>query len=76
MVCANVDECAQETHTCDGEAQCADQDGSFTCTCDPGWFGPGTACTECPADQWCAAGVANVCPQHTYSPPGSPTQQH
>eukprot|EP00961_Rhodomonas_salina_P024399 328548-Rhodomonas_salina.1 len=32
-------------------------------------------CQECPANSWCAAGVANVCPQNSQSPALSDSQQ-
>ena len=52
--CTNVDECSLGT-VCADNATCGDTQGSFTCTCKPGYFGDGardgTGCTACPAGQ-------------------------
>ncbi len=34
--CADVDECTQGTHQCDVNAVCANNVGSYTCTCNQG----------------------------------------
>ncbi len=59
--CSDDDECAGvgDGHDCDGNAACANVDGSYTCTCDTGYLGDGhtdpggTGCTdadECAGD--------------------------
>ena len=35
--CTDMDECAVGTHQCGAHAQCANADGSYTCTCDDGY---------------------------------------
>ena len=43
---SSIDECATGTHNCDTNAVCADELIGFTCTCNPGFEGTGTACTD------------------------------
>ena len=38
-------ECTLGTDNCDANAACANNVGSFTCTCNAGYSGPGHACT-------------------------------
>ena len=38
-------ECTSGTHTCHGNATCANTDGSFTCACNTGYSGNGVTCT-------------------------------
>ncbi len=41
----DIDECTDGTNDCaDANSVCANMPGSFTCTCDPGYSGDGTAC--------------------------------
>ena len=40
----DVDECSEGTHTCSGNATCMDTDGSFSCSCHPGFTGDGFNC--------------------------------
>ena len=42
----DIDECADSTlNNCHADANCANNDGSFTCTCDAGYTGDGVACS-------------------------------
>ena len=41
---ADIDECREGTDDCDVNADCADIDGSFTCTCRQGYSGNGIFC--------------------------------
>ena len=42
----DIDECSENLHNCDMNADCTDTDGSFTCTCRDGFEGDGTFCTS------------------------------
>ena len=44
--CINIDECSAGSHTCDQNAECLDLFGSYACTCNYGFEGNGTVCTE------------------------------
>ena len=47
-MCTDVDECTIGSHNCDINAKCLDTVGSFQCSCNPGYFGPGDICySEC-----------------------------
>jgi hypothetical protein len=55
-----VDECADGSHNCDGNATCTDTAESFTCACNAGYTGDGTSCTSTnTAVDECAAGTHN-----------------
>ena len=41
---ADINECSLNTDNCDANAACADTEGSFTCTCNPGYEGDGVTC--------------------------------
>ncbi|CAG5088655.1 Oidioi.mRNA.OKI2018_I69.PAR.g11917.t1.cds [Oikopleura dioica] len=41
-----VDECADNTHTCDANAACTDTQEAYTCTCNAGYDGPGFICYQ------------------------------
>ena len=41
---SDINECADDTHNCHYNATCANLDGSFNCTCDPGYMGNETYC--------------------------------
>ena len=40
----DIDECTAGKHNCDQNADCQDNDGSFTCTCNGGYTGDGVTC--------------------------------
>ena len=42
----DINECALNTDSCNANAACADTEGSFTCTCNPGYEGDGVTCTS------------------------------
>ena len=42
---SDIDECATNDHDCDGNADCRNNDGSYTCECKTGWSGDGKSCT-------------------------------
>ena len=41
---SDIDECSKNGSPCDNNANCFNNDGSFTCTCKDGFTGNGTAC--------------------------------
>ena len=41
---ADIDECAISYDNCDDNATCANTNGSFTCTCNKGYYGSGSIC--------------------------------
>ena len=45
---ADIDECLLGSHSCDRNAMCMNTDGSFTCSCYPGFTGDGQSCSKCP----------------------------
>uniref|UniRef100_A0A0G4HB05 EGF-like domain-containing protein n=1 Tax=Chromera velia CCMP2878 TaxID=1169474 RepID=A0A0G4HB05_9ALVE len=47
----DLEECSGATHNCDGNATCTNTNGSFTCSCDPGFVGNGVSCV--PDDDEC-----------------------
>ena len=40
----DIDECSLGTSPCDENADCANTDGSYSCTCKQGFTGDGTVC--------------------------------
>ena len=40
----DIDECTSKIHNCDRNALCKNTEGSFTCTCKPGYKGDGKKC--------------------------------
>ena len=40
----DIDECTAGKDDCDQNADCANTDGSFKCTCNKGFTGDGTTC--------------------------------
>ena len=44
---ADVNECeSNDSNNCDENAQCTNTDGSYTCSCNPGYSGDGVSCTS------------------------------
>ena len=43
---ADIDECESEEDNCHVNAQCTNTEGSFTCSCKPGYTGDGINCTS------------------------------
>lgn len=43
--CVDIDECAG-ANECDANATCANQSGTYQCTCNPGYAGDGRTCTR------------------------------
>ena len=41
----DINECTEETHSCDGNASCTNTIGSYNCTCNFGFEGNGLHCT-------------------------------
>ena len=39
-----INECFQNSHDCDSNANCTNTDGSYQCTCNLGYSGNGTSC--------------------------------
>ena len=39
-----IDECSQNTHTCDQNAHCTNTAGSYACQCQTGYKGDGQTC--------------------------------
>ena len=46
LLFTDVDECISGTHNCSNNATCTDSDGSYLCSCKPGYDGDGYACTS------------------------------
>ena len=46
MLCfiSDIDECSKNGSVCDENAECFNNDGSFTCICKDGYTGNGTVC--------------------------------
>ena len=40
----DIDECSLNIDNCHSNATCTNTPGSFTCTCNPGYFGDGVTC--------------------------------
>ena len=41
----DINECETGKHNCDANATCKNTEGSFVCTCKPGYSGNGVNCT-------------------------------
>ncbi len=48
--CTDIDECATGSATCDPNATCLNEPGTFTCECAVGYEGDGTTCTANPCE--------------------------
>lgn len=59
--CADIDECKAGTAGCDANATCANSIGGFTCTCNNGYKGDGSTCTD--KDE-CGSDGGNNCDSH------------
>ena len=46
FICADIDECAMSDDLCDMNATCSNVPGSFQCSCNTGFTGSGTTCSE------------------------------
>ena len=44
-MCLDIDECAIKTDNCSINAVCNNSEGSFNCSCKPGFSGDGIKCT-------------------------------
>ena len=43
---SDINECKANVHNCDANAFCNNTEGSFNCTCSPGYTGNGTSCVS------------------------------
>ena len=43
---SDIDECIDGSNDCADNATCSDTEGSYECTCDPGFTGDGVNCTS------------------------------
>ena len=41
---SDIEECSADPSPCDSNADCTNTDGSYSCTCTPGYTGDGTTC--------------------------------
>ena len=44
LIFSDIDECAAGTASCDDDADCINSEGSYTCSCRPGYTGDGKHC--------------------------------
>ncbi|CAH3192560.1 unnamed protein product, partial [Porites evermanni] len=42
----DINECTTNVHKCDTNAVCSNTEGSYNCTCSPGYTGNGTSCND------------------------------
>ena len=42
----DINECEDDTDSCDENADCTNTDGSYTCSCRPGYSGNGMTCSR------------------------------
>ena len=45
FVVSDIDECSNETHGCDVNAECNNTQGTYICRCKDGFQGSGISCT-------------------------------
>ena len=43
---SDIDECSTESNECHINAKCSNVEGSYACSCDPGFTGDGFNCTS------------------------------
>ena len=43
---ADINECDNDDDNCSENANCTNTEGSFTCSCNPGYTGDGVNCTS------------------------------
>ncbi|XP_065178731.1 uncharacterized protein LOC135809326 [Sycon ciliatum] len=65
ITCDDIDECASSAHNCDSSATCTNTVGSFTCTCNAGFYGNGTSCQGCTYTELNIVGVNRTTGQVT-----------
>ena len=55
---SDIDECAQDPHSCNKDnATCSNTEGSFKCSCKPGFIGDGHSCRgKIPHNKYCKLG--------------------
>ena len=41
---SDINECSSSSHSCDVNAVCSNTEGSYTCSCKPGYLGDGKSC--------------------------------
>ena len=41
---SDINECATGTHNCSADAVCNNTEGSYNCSCKPGYYGDGRDC--------------------------------
>ena len=63
-IVSDIDECAEGTDDCVDDADCMNTDGSFTCTCQPGFTGDGresgTGCQGIYSIPYSKTGVTSI----------------
>ena len=65
--CVDIDECKNQD-TCNENAKCQNTDGSYTCSCNQGYYGNGVSCfpgqcpdSNCPENQKCVSDTTVDC---------------
>eukprot|EP00736_Rhodelphis_marinus_P008051 Rmarinus@m.28362 len=54
--CVDFDECTMSVHNCETNATCTNTQGSFSCSCDAGWYGSEIECNACGGNATSLAG--------------------
>lgn len=59
-ICVDENECTSNTHECDRNAECFNTEGTYSCSCNKGYYGSGLTCVKgqcddssCPDNQSC-----------------------